>query len=78
MPLRKFSLLFDSMPRHNKTIPHKPPLPPISCAKKRRYISEKDALEVAAYQMTLKPEVELGIYRCMHCGGWHLTSINKK
>jgi hypothetical protein len=66
------------MPRKNKSIPHQPYQHNNMCEDKRRYISEKDALEVAAYQMLLKPSLELGVYKCPYCGGWHLTNIGKK
>ena len=66
------------MPRRNKTIPHKPYGGNDACAKKQRYANEKQALEVAAYQMLLKPALQLGVYKCTHCNGWHLTNIGEK
>lgn len=44
-----------------------------SCESKRRYSSKKDcedAVEIAALQRM----VELDVYNCSLCGGWHLTS----
>ncbi len=66
------------MPRQNHTKPHQPFRFASNCQQKRRYGNEREALEVAAYQMLLKPELQLGVYKCELCGGWHLTSIKQK
>lgn len=65
------------MPRKNKSIPHSPYVPHKAYETKRRYASEKEALEIASYQMLLRPAVELGVYQCTRCSGWHLTNIGK-
>jgi hypothetical protein len=66
------------MPRQNKTIPHQPLRTNNSCSSKRRYISEQQALDTADYQMLLNPTVQLAVYHCDQCGGWHLTNVGKK
>jgi hypothetical protein len=66
------------MPRRNKTVPHQAYTFVSHCQKKRRFSSEKEAKEAADIQMTLVSNVELGVYKCELCGGWHLTSKHKK
>ncbi len=39
---------------------------------KRRYFSEQEALNVAAYLHTAR-EISLRVYKCGTCGYWHLT-----
>lgn len=43
------------------------------CNGKRRFANEREALAAADYQMLLKPDLELAVYQCQFCGGWHLT-----
>jgi hypothetical protein len=40
---------------------------------KRRYGSEYEALDAAACGR-VERGVDLRVYRCPNCGGWHLTS----
>lgn len=50
---------------------------PSNCDKKRRFTSEREANKAAEYQMLVKPELELFVYKCDLCGGWHLTRQTK-
>lgn len=43
-----------------------------ACRRKRRFASEREA-DDAAYLARMEGR-ELGIYECLWCGGWHLTS----
>jgi hypothetical protein len=43
------------------------------CTSKRRFTTKKLAEAAAEYQMLLKPELDLSVYTCGQCGGWHLT-----
>lgn len=61
------------MPRRNNTQPHQRFEFVSACANKRRFASEKLAREAAEHQMLVKPELELAVYKCELCGGWHLT-----
>jgi hypothetical protein len=42
-----------------------------SCGRKRRYASEREALD-AAYLIRMQGGEELSAYRCRFCGRWHL------
>jgi hypothetical protein len=46
---------------------------------KRKYLSEREAQETAAYQMT-QPNApkELKAYLCNRCETWHLTKNSNK
>lgn len=66
------------MPRRNNTPRHQPLVFKNSCMQKRRFKTEKEALAAADYQMLVKPELELSVYKCQHCGGWHLTRQARK
>lgn len=61
------------MPRRNHQKPHVPFKPGRSCADKRPYASEKEALDGASLQMLAHPSLELSVYQCDVCGKWHLT-----
>jgi len=45
-----------------------------TCAAKRRFPTEKQALEAASIQMLTNFQLELSVYRCDICHGWHLTN----
>lgn len=62
-----------NMPRKNKALPHQPYQRRSSCDTKRRYKTEQEATKIAEYQMLLHPDLELSVYHCQDCGGWHLT-----
>lgn len=64
---------FAKMPRHNRTPPYTPPRPGQSCTAKRRFRSEFEAQRAAELQMLMQPTLELRVYHCPECGGWHLT-----
>jgi hypothetical protein len=61
------------MPRKNNTPPHLPLRFVNACEQKRRFRTEKEAASAAEHQMLLKPDLELSVYQCELCGGWHLT-----
>lgn len=61
------------MPRRNNTPPHHPLRLRLDCSEKRRYATEREARETADYQMLLNLDLELAVYKCELCGGWHLT-----
>lgn len=46
----------------------------VACREKRRFPTEKQAQYAADTGMLTDTNVELDIYECVHCGGWHLTS----
>jgi len=48
------------------------------CDQKRRFKAEKEAREAAEYQMLITPTLELSVYMCQMCGGWHLTRRARK
>lgn len=60
------------MPRRNKSIKHVQPVIK-TCSPKRQFSNERLALEAADYQMLMKPNLELRVYKCGLCQGWHLT-----
>ncbi|HMH70592.1 MAG TPA: hypothetical protein VK502_04275 [Candidatus Saccharimonadales bacterium] len=66
------------MPRQNNTQKHQPFRLARNCEDKRRFRSEKDALETAEHQMLINPGLELGVYKCHFCSNWHLTSQAKR
>jgi hypothetical protein len=66
------------MPRRNNTPRHNPFQPPASCAHKRRFKTEKLAAEAADTRMLIVPALELSVYQCDMCGGWHLTRQSRK
>lgn len=61
------------MPRHHKII--KPLVKTFrnSCDVKRRFTSEKAAQEAAEFRMLEHMTLDLEVYHCMECHGWHLT-----
>ena len=61
------------MPRKNSTPKHVPFRFVSNCQAKRRFTSEKEALSAAEHQMLTQPNLELTVYKCELCGGWHLT-----
>lgn len=61
------------MPRHNKTIKHIPYQPSNHEAGKTRYATEQQAQKAAEYQMLLKPDLQLYVYKSELNGGWYLT-----
>ena len=73
-----FRITLRTMPRHNKNIPHIPLQRSSSCDEKRRFRTEKHALAAAEYQSLLTLGLELRVYKCPHCSGWHLTNSSKK
>lgn len=45
------------------------------CEGKRFFESEEKALEAAEYGMLENMSISLGVYHCLNCGNWHLTSV---
>jgi len=60
------------MPRKNHQIPHEKQNYITGCHGKRKFKTEREALEAADYQMLLKPQLELHVYHCAFCSNWHL------
>jgi hypothetical protein len=71
------SLIFicrDPMPRRNQQIKYVRSVINIrTCDSKRRFINQRKAVEAAEYQMLIKNDLELEVYQCDVCFGWHLT-----
>jgi hypothetical protein len=61
------------MPRKNNAPKHAPFHFASNCQAKRRFTSEREAQATADHQMLIKPDLELTVYKCELCGGWHLT-----
>jgi len=61
------------MTRHKKLFQ---PVKPKTCNGKNCYNSQKEAEQVARMQemQDLKQELKIGVYHCLYCGNWHLTS----
>jgi hypothetical protein len=70
--------IFANMPRRNNTQPHSHFRFTNGCDQKRRFVREKEALDAAEYQMLIKPTLDLSVYKCELCGGWHLTRQSKR
>jgi hypothetical protein len=56
------------------------PVKPRSCGGKNRYATKREAELVAREQemRDLRQELRIEVYRCVYCGGWHLTSREKQ
>lgn len=68
------------MPRRHipqKHSRYQPPPSDQSCANKRRFPTEKQALYAAETQVLSDMQLTLGVYKCDSCRGWHLTSLSK-
>lgn len=66
------------MPRKNRQIKHTRIKYILNtCNNKQRYRSQNEAEKVAEIQMLINQNLELDVYRCDYCRGWHLTSITK-
>jgi len=63
------------MPRHNRSVPHKPYQPNVPCGRKRRFKSEAEALDAIENASSIDIRLELKTYQCPYCGGWHLSSV---
>lgn len=61
------------MPRRNKHIKHTPFQLPNKEAGKTRYATKREAEKAAEYQMLLKSDLELYVYKSELDGGWYLT-----
>lgn len=61
------------MPRRNKTQKHTPFQLVNKEAGKKRYFTKREAEAAAEYQMLLKPDLELYVYKSDIDGGWYLT-----
>ncbi|QHU92913.1 hypothetical protein GWK77_01835 [Candidatus Saccharibacteria bacterium oral taxon 488] len=45
-----------------------------ACRRKRRFATEQIARRAADTQELMSPKLELDVYYCRGCDGWHLTS----
>ncbi len=62
------------MPRKNKNTPHRRFISShIACDSKRKFKNQPQAQQAAEYQMLLNTDLELSVYQCDTCLGWHLT-----
>lgn len=61
------------MPRKNSTPKHVPFRFASNCQTKRRFSTEREAQSAANHQMLVRDPLELTVYKCELCGGWHLT-----
>ncbi|HEX6461953.1 MAG TPA: hypothetical protein VFZ58_01625 [Candidatus Saccharimonadales bacterium] len=50
---------------------------PVKSCGKIQYAHKHEAEQAAEEAMLLRPEVKLRIYKCMNCGGWHLTRVRE-
>jgi len=66
------------MPRRNQTAPHTPFKFASNCQQKRRFADEKSAQRTADHQMLVTSNLDLTVYRCELCSGWHLTRQSRK
>jgi hypothetical protein len=66
------------MPRRNQTPRHQPFRFVSNCLSKRRYATERQAEETAEHQMLVNQNIQLSVYKCDICGGWHLTRRTTK
>ena len=71
-------------PKNRKKTPYVAPptldiasTPYVACRKKRRFPTEKIAQTAADTQELTDFSLQIDIYRCQFCGGWHLTSRQK-
>lgn len=66
------------MPRKNRQIKHvRAEYILATCESKRKYRSQNEAEKIAEIQMLANQGLELGVYKCDLCSGWHLTSAIK-
>lgn len=64
------------MPRRNK-YPANPTdkLKVLKHGQKRQFRNQNEAEQVAYDQMLLRPDLDLSVYKCDYCRGWHLTRL---
>ncbi|MEO7904430.1 MAG: hypothetical protein ABIR91_01400 [Candidatus Saccharimonadales bacterium] len=65
------------MPRRNQRPIHTPFHFVSNCQSKRRFATEKQAQDAADHQMLIDMDLELSVYKCDICGGWHLTRAKR-
>jgi hypothetical protein len=64
------------MPRQNRSTRHTPyRAPDIPCQRKRRFKTDRDALEALEKASLFDMKIELKTYLCPFCNGWHLSSV---
>lgn len=62
------------MPRRHIPSKHTPYQPNFGCTGKKRYAKVTQAERAKEEAELLTPDLELAVYRCQYCSGWHLTS----
>jgi len=65
------------MPRHNKQIKHIVTSLQTACLSKRHFDNEQSALKAADDQILMNISLNLRVYKCDYCTGWHLTRNTK-
>lgn len=65
------------MPRKNNSKKHTPYIHTNHEDGKKRFATKREAEKAAEYQMLLKPELELFVYKSDMDGGWYLTRSNR-
>lgn len=65
------------MPRKNNSKKHAPYIRTNHEDGKKRFATKREAEKAAEYQMLLKPELELFVYKSDMDGGWYLTRSNR-
>ncbi len=61
------------MPRNNHLKLERFLQSPQTCGEKRRYPNREQAEQVRKEQEIITPGLRLRTYKCLNCGGWHLT-----
>lgn len=65
------------MPRRHRSPLHERFRSSAPCERKRRFGSEREALDAVAEAILDFSKPELKVYRCPFCGYWHLSSLRK-
>ncbi|MES2876447.1 MAG: hypothetical protein V4678_03165 [Patescibacteria group bacterium] len=66
------------MPRRHTSAKHERFKSSAPCERKRRFKSEKQALEAIEHAGLLDMSLQLSAYLCPYCGSWHLSSIPQR
>lgn len=78
MPRKNHSRKPSKTPYLAWSTPHIAPTLHMVCREKRRFPTEKQARYAADTQELTQPDLELDVYQCQQCRGWHLTRTDNK